>query len=115
MTFWSLRPFLIGEKEIEPRRVKRVDISLRLLAPMFTTGYQPRHYEITEGIPKGARIIGAEIDAERECAVLFVEHESFPEIPQEMAVIDSLFITATVNQFDYCRWGEDRQEAEAVR
>lgn len=114
---WNLWRSIVGGKDIEPRRVKRAEIGLRLLKDTFTTGYRPQHYEIVDGLPKGARIIGAEVDSSREVIVLYVEHESFPEIPHGGDALDTLQISASVATFEDCRWGETYIEelAEAVK
>jgi hypothetical protein len=100
---------LVGQTIPEARRVKRAEISLRMLRELFTTGYRPPHYEIADGIPVGARIVGATVDPSREVVVLFVEHEDFPEIPLDSEAFDALYITARQHTFEDCRWGEGKR------
>ena len=115
MSVWNLWRSLVGEKEIEPRRVKRFEISLPILVDMFKTGYRARHYEITEGIPKDARLVGAEIDPSHNRLVFYLEHESFPEIPHGMAVLDTIQPLALLHMFEHCRWAEEKAVEAEVR
>lgn len=103
---WGLWQELFGRAKLPERRIKRVEIGLRNIRAMFTTGYRPMHYEITEGIPRDAHIIGSQVDQSREVLVLYVEHASFPEITLDGEALDNLYVTAHLSTFEHCRWGE---------
>ena len=95
-----------------PRRVKRFEVMLSFLLEVFKTGYRARHYEIVEGIPRDARLFGAEVDPLHDTLVLYLEHESFPEVPQGMAVLDTINPLALLHVFEHCRWAEEKVELE---
>ena len=79
MNWWNSFRDLLGIKGRTHRRVKMLNISVELLAQMFETGYKPPRYEITDGIPVGAQIIGIDHDKNRNVLRMIVEHDTFPE------------------------------------
>jgi hypothetical protein len=102
----NLGELLVGAPGILPRRIKRFEIALPFLLETFKTGYRARHYEIMEGIPGEARLVGAEIDLSHDTLALYLEHESFPEVPEGMAVLDTIIPLALLHVFEHCRWAE---------
>ena len=79
-------------KPVDPpkRRVRGLMVSLQLFQELFTEGkrYGPDHgfIEILEGIPKGARILSADMSPEYLGIRMLVEHESFDEVPEAMLI-----------------------------
>jgi hypothetical protein len=61
-------------------RVKRVVISPEVF---FGIMQDDTAWKVSKGIPKGARLRGFTLDPYTQCLHLFVEHESFEEIPLE--------------------------------
>lgn len=60
------------------RRVRCYPVSPEILPHMFRTG---EVVEITDGIPADAQFRGYGHDASRNLIMIFVEHDSFEEIP----------------------------------
>ncbi len=61
-------------------------ISSELIETVLTTGFQaPAHKgqieRITEGLPEGAKLVGAEFDPFKNLVRLLFEHESFDPAP----------------------------------
>lgn len=69
--------------EIQCWRVKRFVFSLEFFALIMRENLK---YSVTEGIPQGAKVVRALIDTETGCLTLFMEHESFPPIPEGTTV-----------------------------
>ena len=59
-------------------RVRRFEISPEAFPMQFTKGMK---FKVEEGIPEGATFRGFAVDPMRNLLVVFVEHESFDEIP----------------------------------
>ena len=93
MTWWDSFRGLLGIKSRIHRRVKVLSISVELLAQMFETGYKPPRYEITEGIPVGAQILGIDYDRDRNVLRMIVEHDTFPEVPDAL-LPDEIYVEA---------------------
>jgi hypothetical protein len=75
------------------RRLKRVSFTIDVLPTLFTTNsHLPYYVNIMEGIPFGAKIIGAFIDHDRRVISLVLSHDSFDFVP-EGKIIPELFIT----------------------
>jgi len=94
------------------RHLKCVEVSIRLLKEMFTTGYRAPHFQIQAGIPADAVVVQSTVDALRDVLVLLVEHPSFPETV-DGDVIDSLYIATTKSTFIDCPWDKEVLEKRA--
>ena len=73
-------PYMAGMLGPQMVRYKVFLVSPAILMSMFTTG-KGACYRTDEGFPEGARLIG--VRYEHPNVMIWVEHESFPEIPYE--------------------------------
>lgn len=64
-------------------KVKRVQINPEAF---FFIMCNDTAWRVSKGIPKGARLRGFTIDPYTQNLILFVEHDSFPEVPVESVV-----------------------------
>lgn len=76
----------------EYRRVRRYSFSPRVFLNTFEQGQK---FEVLEGMPRGAELRGFAHDWERNCIVLFIEHESF-DLVYEGNIPEDSFVTMKV-------------------
>jgi hypothetical protein len=68
-------------------RLGRYSLYPGFMLTMMTEGYRPRSDEtVIEGIPPGARIVRIGLSPDWTCFEMVVEHESFPELTEGMAI-----------------------------
>lgn len=61
------------------RHLARAEINVEILADWFRTGRIVR-YQVTEGIPEDAAVVGFYVDEQSRLVNLVFEHESFPVV-----------------------------------
>ena len=60
------------------RRLRQLLIAPELLLSLLKPGH--RHYTVDDTVPAEAHLAGMAFDADRNCIVLYIEHESFDEV-----------------------------------
>ncbi len=60
------------------RRLRIVPISGQCLVNTCKLGYK---YEVMQGLPEGANLVGAQYNLDRDCFELMIEHPSFDVVP----------------------------------
>jgi len=72
-------------------KVKKVVVSEALLLDFLTIGNKVRASEIVRGLPEGATIVRTDLTPEERIEI-YVQHESFPEIPsgEEAPILEIL-------------------------
>lgn len=63
------------------RRVRRIEITPEIFPKLFTSG---TFFKIEDGVPDDAQFRGYCISPEKNCLIIFIEHESFEEIHESM-------------------------------
>lgn len=72
--------------QINTRRLKRLEIDPQILIELLAKGVTKPFHDgravITEGVPDGAKAVGAAYDSRTGSIVVVFEHDSFDEVPE---------------------------------